>query len=699
MTAQLTDKGRNSGVTAPNGAIIRSTGDNTYALARADTYVNAQGIVGVVFQTTPSVAGASLQYAASGRASVLLISGLSPQVGQAIFLSSAQAGYGTLAPATYERRIGVIVDASPYATTGTVVAQVAIAQGSAAAVADWDASKVRYYAIDYVNGNDNNIGFIDADAGATFEPEALQAVALKTYEEFYARAPKQGAHRKLVCLIRGDADASVPITYYKKDGTTVDDVNIDGFIGFSTFLVRVSDFTNSDNDKRDMAGYQPTSGLGPGDAGVWTVGSYAAPVITVASGSIATDKTLVGMKLQWTGNVTSGLRTRCGAVKAGLTSSTLEISAPGGSSPAAGDTFTLRLPSVAFRTLIGTPRIGAARVAVVGVSGTAGPQICGMRFTPPSGGNTSIDIDNVTLVFTVFDVNLTSGLSFGTNGAPFNWSGIYTDETNTLISIQQTTLYDATDETKTVEHVCSGVAAGGNRVSAVLSKVRMTLNGFVGYGALLSNSAIHARILLQFCNLSMTSPEASVSIGSTSASSRLLARGESTNSLPCMELRSSRVSLNHVVFGPNGADGLLVGYAGPSYVRLDNCSGGPVVGYGVSCVTRATSDGSAAAVVVIGDDNTVAGPSGDFAINGAVLTWVQVEAQSFVDNNGNAIQPVSAQSFRRTLPDTWFQALAVTADPAATNPPAGYVDAWFRSDTNQFSVRKSDGTIIRVTLT
>jgi hypothetical protein len=117
------------------GEVVRASGNGAVVRARANTVGNAQGTLGAMSNpgTTPgtndsTAAGANGTLSADGQTYVLLDTGLTPVVGQTLFLSAATAGRATnVAPAVSGDAvlpIGIITDISPYVSLVRVLADV-----------------------------------------------------------------------------------------------------------------------------------------------------------------------------------------------------------------------------------------------------------------------------------------------------------------------------------------------------------------------------------------------------------------------------------------------------------------------------------------------------------------------------------------------------------------------------------------------
>jgi hypothetical protein len=109
-----------SGTTLLKGEIVRVVGNLTVNRAFADAPSHAAGVVGAMGEAV--AAGATGRVVNTGAAFVLLEAGLTPVAGTALWLSDVTAGRATnLAPAI-PVYLGVIKDASLYAATGGVLA-------------------------------------------------------------------------------------------------------------------------------------------------------------------------------------------------------------------------------------------------------------------------------------------------------------------------------------------------------------------------------------------------------------------------------------------------------------------------------------------------------------------------------------------------------------------------------------------------
>jgi len=355
-----------SGVALARGMIVRATaGVRRTLLAQADTLGNLASILGVANNATGS--GGFYYAATAGEAACLLETGLAPAAGQMVYVSATVAGRGTTVAPTLAVPVGTITDTSRYAVYGTVtISLFAFFSTNATSTANWN--DVRYFFVDNENGNDANIGYIDAPALTVFTPAQTGPVALKTEEELRNRIPREGNSRVCVGLLKPRSDAG---NYLNKAGANdYLDVNYDGY---RAFYFRGSDLTNSTNDQVDLGGVIDVAG--PNVDGSWTATGTAGFTITNLAGVLPAENSTTGRKFQFKGNVTAALRTKGNMCQARLSNTTLDVM-DNSTVPANGDDYFLMYPGVKFTTLIGPAgRTGTQNSRPRGVN------LAGLRFT------------------------------------------------------------------------------------------------------------------------------------------------------------------------------------------------------------------------------------------------------------------------------------------------------------------------------
>jgi hypothetical protein len=218
-----------------------------------------------------------------------------------------------------------------------------------ATVADWDLTLWRYFFVDYDNGDDANVGFVDAAAGTTFAVGGPAGTALRTYDELFTRLPRLGGGRNVKILARSRAAGA---TYLNAAGA-VQDVDFSAFLGYAQFLHQAStDLSNTVTD-RITAGAIAGS-TGPNADGSWTVAAGSTTLlVNIAAGALPAEPAIIGMRLRFKGNVTAALVNATVNVGANAAGS-ITISAAG-VAPAAGDEFFIERPGLRVNTLVDSP--------------------------------------------------------------------------------------------------------------------------------------------------------------------------------------------------------------------------------------------------------------------------------------------------------------------------------------------------------
>lgn len=326
----------NVGSSFDAGAVVGFTASGAQA-------VNASGAAGVIMvarQGAPT--GKRFSAVIVGEAKVRMVSGLTPSDGETVYVSDT-AGLGTTSSPASSVPIGTIIDAATYSASNpfvTVLMGLQIVGAGGASVANWDPTLVRYFFVDNDNGDDSNIGYIDAAAGSTFTAAQSSAVAIKTLEQLRAIIPRNGASRSFVALIKPRSDAG---NYLNKSGAQ-DYLDV-GYGGYIYRAFKGSDLTNDANDRIDLGGV--VGEAGPNADQSFTVNAYNGSTfeLTVVAGPLGSSDTIAGLKVQWAGNVTAALRT-IGNMAHFQNSATSMNLAADLTAPANGDEFFLMRPGV-----------------------------------------------------------------------------------------------------------------------------------------------------------------------------------------------------------------------------------------------------------------------------------------------------------------------------------------------------------------
>lgn len=206
-------------------------------------------------------------------------------------------------------------------------------------VATWDLTLVRYFLVDQLNGDDSNVGYVDAVGGSTLVPAGL---AKKTIAGMMAIFPRNGAGRDFNILVR-NADHTNGTQYNE-------DLDLSGCHGYRRGWLRGStDLTNSTVDQ--VACGARIGQAGPNLDGSWTVQSATTADITIAAGTLGAEVIAGGS----TGGV-QGMRIRridTNAVIGGLiyrNSSSFIETGTSIVAPANGVTFWIERPGFLLRS-------------------------------------------------------------------------------------------------------------------------------------------------------------------------------------------------------------------------------------------------------------------------------------------------------------------------------------------------------------
>lgn len=698
---KLTNTARNSGAEAAPGTIVRTTGNATVALAQSDSAANAQAVIGVTVSAAPVKTGGALQYAPVGEVEVLLETGLTPVAGDLLYLSATVAGRATIGPAEqYGVAIGAITDASIYAATGRVRAELAIFSAvNSSGDADWALTKVRYFVVDYVNGDDTNIGFVDADAGTVFVASDLQAIAVKTIEEIQSRTPRQGAGRSAVVLIAGNPDGATQIEYFRKDGTTRDWIDRNGYSGYGTLIWRASDLTNSADDRRRCA--CQNAATGPNADGSFTVQSYSAPIITNAAGTMSTTiDDLAGCSIDFKGNVTTALATKGGVVKEVLTATTVEVGVGGLSlitNPAAGDEYFIRRPSVLLRELIGACNnvVPNSQNSTLELHGTV---FGGFDFFVDDVGVTvsrRMVFNRISIVRSRFGNITTTRITAGSGCCLGAW---YFDEVANVVECGSSMTFkprqDLADTNVNLSMEVSESGQNGQvfpvcgfvvtRRGATSSNVLVNLSSrHPAAASAFSRSAVFGAVIVngpmvvRSSSILGTSSFGFVNAtfgGNINAADRLIIRGSNVANVVGLTIGGGVVGgLKWIDIGGFAANAIVVMGVG-NCVVLQEISQGPDAntGYGLDMSSYVGGPN----FVSIGPNMTVTGSLGDILLDvGVIKTWADV-TQGFLNSRGCMLNLTNQTvgPLRKITADTIGNAPVVSADPAS--PANG--DIWIK---------------------
>jgi hypothetical protein len=254
-------------------------------------------------------------------------------------------------------------------------------------VAAWDASKVRHFGIDAVNGDDTNLGYVDADIDSV-DVDTLRDLCVATEARLWQLIPRNGAGR--MAIIHWANNSHV-------DGVAVGAIDMSGFANYRYLTNRAwsAYLTGEGNEcwgmiDRRVAGARIAI-AGPNVDGSFTVATADDTntlLLTVAAGgSVLASEAATGFRLRFEGNVSTDLANCCCTVSKSATD-TLDTIQPAydddwvNTTPVAGDKFWIERPGIVASSY--KEAINCARVTQVnGVSPASAPAVIGFGF---SGG-------------------------------------------------------------------------------------------------------------------------------------------------------------------------------------------------------------------------------------------------------------------------------------------------------------------------
>ena len=251
---------------------------------------------------------------------------------------------------------------------------------------------IRYFAVDYDLGNDENIGFSDISMAVA------GTVALKTIEELLTRVPRCGNGQTVVIAIKTRAGGTPGVTpapgYFKKDGITPDRLLINGFYGYFFFLVRgtgtvaTASATAFANDTADKIALGSEIAIGTDVAGYTTTGPNTVSVITVTPATLLAEPSLIGKRIRFSSTTTTVALRNFSAMIHANTVGTITVADDLPAIPAITDVFYIEEPGVSIELL--SISSNTPNVAIITSLAFQGIQIAGIRLTGIGGANRSV---------------------------------------------------------------------------------------------------------------------------------------------------------------------------------------------------------------------------------------------------------------------------------------------------------------------
>jgi hypothetical protein len=621
------------------GSIVRLTaGVRQALLAQADSFANLVAVVGAAQSADPGPGGV-MQVAIAGEAQVLLESGLSPQGGETVYVSATQAGQGTTVMPSTGVPIGIIEDASQYAQTGLVTVDLlASIEGQIAPPsANWGYDVVRYFFLDNENGDDTNLGYIDApiSPAPVFTLAQTATVAIKTFAQLRRILPSVGAAHRCTVLFRTRSDGG---NYVDADGVTQTDFDWRGINGYVNFIRRGSlDLTNDAAD-RVRCGFI-ISNPGPNADGSWTIDAsgLSASNVPVVGGGLPAEPGIIGRLVRFsTGSVMDVVRNS--ATEITLTQNVSGL--------VAGQTFTIERPGVRCNAWV-EAEVLSPTWTPTSASVTSLGSVIGFGFTENSGRGSRLgalcDISGINYVGCAQEGILTSvssAVSISQYGASLQITPEWRDHDGTLYVVGTTF--------RTVAS-CNFLFAGRLGIQKMFDCTLLSGGPSQQFSASASNFLAFLSRGGYFRNgLRLRPTSGGLGSGITDTASPTLLGPASTATIRAVQIEGTGLASGHLqglgiagVFivvrnvqiqnvGANPA----VRIEGRNFAVTLNTVTGSTGNTGVGCDITACSR-----VLVENISSTVTGSGGDVTVVGpAVAAWAGLATTNVVDSQNNDLQ-------------------------------------------------------------
>lgn len=534
----------------------------------------------------------------------------------------------------------------------------------ASEVADWPITTTRYYAVDYVNGNDTNTGYSDVSMAAA------GAVALKTLTRWRQVVPILGNGRGFVLAVAGTATGA-DLQYYKPDGVTLDDLDFRGLEGYGRYIARTTtNFVNDTADKRNCA---PAFGqAGPNGDSSWTVLAGATTSsLTIAAGALTAEPGLSGMRVRFTGNVTAALAGQCRMIW--FNDGTTIV--PGRNfsvAPAAGDTFYVERPGVSVNEIFVDQKGSGDAITLNNVSGV---QVVGFRArqTTPRYFNLNT-AGSLGLCFNEFDAHISGGfLNF------FSQSQAWVDEAGTQVISGTGARFSHDSFVLTIgsnlfqfdDFACISVPAFYSL--AIQNCVSFTLG---------AGSVSYANVQLSSCGRPGATG-GNNDIGAHSGTSiRTLRRPNSPGSSSPIQLISTHARISADISNAGSQTCIkLLNLVGGS-LKLNGLASrdGGNTGYAVDVSTCRNL------AITVAGTNTLSPSTGEMLMAGSfATTWAQLALAEVHDSAGNTAGSATAVGVMRKTTGSIGLVPLLSADPSVLYSG----DLWARDD-NRLALRGTD---------
>lgn len=267
----------------------------------------------------------------------------------------------------------------------------------------WPLGSARYFAVDYDGGNDSNVGFSDTSLALA------GVVPLKTLTRLRQILPPDGEGRVAVVGIKRRAAGA---TYLKPDGVTLDWLDLSGYHGYASLVVRGTDtqasassvaFANDAADRK-FVGAQVVAGTESYASGGYTcvAGSTTFVILAVkttgaAPPAYAAEPTLLGKRVRFdSATPTVALRNATSMIWMN-DAATLTVGNVLPAAPVAGDIFYIEEPGVQVDRVFAVLTEGM-NVQSTAAATTGNTSIVGIRAINAGSRAFSCDVTDVVTV-------------------------------------------------------------------------------------------------------------------------------------------------------------------------------------------------------------------------------------------------------------------------------------------------------------
>ncbi len=491
-------------------------------------------------------------------------------------------------------------------------------------VASWTAA-VRYYAVDYDAGDDDNAGYSDVSM------TAAGAVAVKTLERVAEIIPCLASGQTLCLAIKARAAGVV----YRNDDDSADGILYLGLNGYAHVVIRATDsFANDGDDQMELGAVVAAAGPNLDDSWTVTTGATTSS-FTIDAGTLPSEISISHKRIRWLTGALAGTT----ATIWKSSSTAIEPTQNLDSAPSNGDTFLIEEQGVLIGSLgvgnsgyySGPTNIGELDIAGIATKSSftiKGPtQVVNMAFCGQR--------NTTGLLFNIADV---SGLNIS------NW---YYDEDYNYYYVGGSRI-DA-----------GGLIKGGGKIDA-LEHFGATSNAVANMTFAISNTML-ARVpntgqgcnfwngisLQQLNNLPPANSNGGAfgelvapafgNGGSVTVRPARFPASPNASGAAAIFLKETNMWLNGCIAENIGADAAVKIEGNGCIIQVDNFAGTTGnTGYGIDVSTarncQVTIDDNGGAV-------TVAGSAGEVIIGGGALaTYADLLLTNVIDNRGNLVQ-------------------------------------------------------------